>query len=451
MKKIALFSLMCCLGITNCFADMIYGVYFCREPNGATTVKEGNYSTSSVCEGWGLNDDGAESCQCQCTVDDNKKTKWKCNVKACKGQNNEGYYTLNKDKENNTGGKGVCEQQLKCVFEDGETLNLGEKREEDCDKAPDRSPFIENARTGKRCYRSCLEKNGTPHRFWSVKTCKDSTYNLIPFQSSEVAGYRPAVQGYKRCEKKSEPVKPGFCDKYKQWDKRYACCLAGKDTEWKGKDLSNDGTCVCKDGSKWEYNEKTKRGKCVANGTPVPPAAEEECVYEYDVTFVCKHGNETTTYHEQGSLPLKKTQMAGFDDCDEFNKRFSTDSDKWKELFGDLCNDNAESETPVVTPAPASSGPSDTEINNAQSTLKGFFDSAKKNASVWRTAEGNFNGARLASDITAGVVLGTVGGVVSGVVIKKNQVKKGFEALHCTVGGQKVAEWGDEFSVGLRR
>ncbi len=43
--------------------------------------------------------------------------------------------------------------------------------------------------------------------------------------------------------------------------------------------------------------------------------------------------------------------------------------------------------------------------------------------------------ARLASDLTAGVVLGTVGGVVSGVVIKKKQVEKGFDALHCTVGG----------------
>ncbi len=69
----------------------------------------------------------------------------------------------------------------------------------------------------------------------------------------------------------------------------------------------------------------------------------------------------------------------------------------------------------------------------------------------WKTADGKFNTTRLASDLTAGVVLGTVGGVVSGVVIKKKQVEKGFDALHCTVGGQKVADWGDEFSVGLQR
>ena len=68
-----------------------------------------------------------------------------------------------------------------------------------------------------------------------------------------------------------------------------------------------------------------------------------------------------------------------------------------------------------------------------------------------KDADGNFNTARLASDLTAGVVLGTVGGVVSGVVIKKKQVEKGFEALHCTVGGQKIADWGDTFEVGLQK
>ena len=35
-------------------------------------------------------------------------------------------------------------------------------------------------------------------------------------------------------------------------------------------------------------------------------------------------------------------------------------------------------------------------------------------------------------------------------VIKKNQVKTGFEDIQCTVGGQKVADWGDEFMVGIR-
>ncbi|MBO7656164.1 MAG: hypothetical protein J6S80_00345 [Alphaproteobacteria bacterium] len=69
--------------------------------------------------------------------------------------------------------------------------------------------------------------------------------------------------------------------------------------------------------------------------------------------------------------------------------------------------------------------------------------------SVWRNAEGKFNTARLASDSIAGVVLGTVGGIVTSKLVKKNQLKKGFEDLSCHVGGQRVADYGDSFRMGL--
>ncbi len=67
--------------------------------------------------------------------------------------------------------------------------------------------------------------------------------------------------------------------------------------------------------------------------------------------------------------------------------------------------------------------------------------------SKWRTADGEFNKARLASDLTAGVVLGTTGALVTSSVVKKKQVKEGFEALECTVGGQHVGDWGDVFRI----
>ena len=67
--------------------------------------------------------------------------------------------------------------------------------------------------------------------------------------------------------------------------------------------------------------------------------------------------------------------------------------------------------------------------------------------SKWRTAEGKFNYARLASDATAGVVLGTTGALVTASVIKKKQVEDGFESLECTVGGQHVGDWGDVFRI----
>ncbi|MFQ6760569.1 MAG: OmpA family protein [Alphaproteobacteria bacterium] len=77
-------------------------------------------------------------------------------------------------------------------------------------------------------------------------------------------------------------------------------------------------------------------------------------------------------------------------------------------------------------------------------------DSLVRGASVWKTDKGTFNYARLASDSIAGVVLGTAGGIITSNVVKKNQIKSGFEDVMCTVGGQNVANWGDEFRVGVR-
>jgi len=76
--------------------------------------------------------------------------------------------------------------------------------------------------------------------------------------------------------------------------------------------------------------------------------------------------------------------------------------------------------------------------------------SLASDASVWKTADGKFNVARLASDSIAGVVLGTAGGIITSNIVKKNQVKRGFDDVMCTVGGQSVADWGDEFRVGIR-
>ena len=72
------------------------------------------------------------------------------------------------------------------------------------------------------------------------------------------------------------------------------------------------------------------------------------------------------------------------------------------------------------------------------------------NISVWKNADGKFNTARLASDSIAGVVLGTAGGLITSNVVKKNQIENGFEDIKCTIGGQNVAAWGDQFRVGIQ-
>lgn len=90
----------------------------------------------------------------------------------------------------------------------------------------------------------------------------------------------------------------------------------------------------------------------------------------------------------------------------------------------------------------------ESRVASAMSVLNAFAASA--DVSVWKNAEGKFNGVRLASDSVAGVVLGTAGGLISNSLIKKSQTKKGFEDIHCTVGGQFVADYDDDFAVGIK-
>ncbi len=88
------------------------------------------------------------------------------------------------------------------------------------------------------------------------------------------------------------------------------------------------------------------------------------------------------------------------------------------------------------------------KIENVHSKLKRKQDSFK--ASAWKNAEGEFNTARLASDSIAGAAVGAVGGLLINKHVKKNQVEDGFEALGCSVRGEIVAGWGEEFSVGVK-
>lgn len=91
-----------------------------------------------------------------------------------------------------------------------------------------------------------------------------------------------------------------------------------------------------------------------------------------------------------------------------------------------------------------------TNITAIHSRLTTIHNSFRTEQSVWRDADGNFNTARLVSDSIAGVVLGTTGGLITSNIAKKNQVKNGFEDIKCTIGGQRVATWGDEFRVGIQ-
>ena len=217
---------------------------------------------------------------------------------------------------------------------------------------------------------------------------------------------------------------------------RLACCRAGSATRWNGSETS--GTCTCNNGTKWLYTAGDRTGQCVAQEQPVQPVqpvvpTTQQCWYSFSADVKCANGamiSKTSGFNVN-------TQMSS---CEEFTALYHSDQSYIMEMAEKYCRQHPE--LPVID---------DKAFNAAKDSINAFFGSAKSSASVWKNSEGKFNTARLASDLTAGVVLGTVGGVVSGVVIKKKQIEKGFEALHCTVGGQKVADWGDEFNIGLRR
>jgi hypothetical protein len=84
-------------------------------------------------------------------------------------------------------------------------------------------------------------------------------------------------------------------------------------------------------------------------------------------------------------------------------------------------------------------------VQTSMGVLNDFVATA--DVSVWVNKDGKFNVARLGTDIASGVVLGTVGGLVSNAIIKKNQMEKGMDGYYCTVGDDFVADYGDEFTI----
>ncbi len=226
-------------------------------------------------------------------------------------------------------------------------------------------------------------------------------------------------------------------DLYAGHPKRLACCKAGKNTKWTG-DIDN-GSCYC-----------------VVPETQLPDDTKTwnaaRCVEKSDVVAGCKY----TIACSKGismEINLSKEDLNGLT-CADFNKKFAGNADMAKKLADKNCSNDIQDDDADKLPKQEDAEEQRRKVERltkAKSNLDAFFSKVNSDKSVWKNADGSFNGVRLASDLTAGVVLGTVGGVVSGVLIKKSQVEKGFDALNCTINGQKVADWGDEFSVGLRR
>ncbi len=108
-----------------------------------------------------------------------------------------------------------------------------------------------------------------------------------------------------------------------------------------------------------------------------------------------------------------------------------------------------------ITPISLGVSTKDSNKNNKEISNKKIEELSNKiksglKVSVWKDKDGKFNKHRLLSDSIAGVVLGTAGGLITSTVMKKVQVKNSYEDIQCTINGQSVASYGDEFSVGIK-
>ncbi len=122
--------------------------------------------------------------------------------------------------------------------------------------------------------------------------------------------------------------------------------------------------------------------------------------------------------------------------------------DDLKEMVDKVCVESTVAPQPVEDNNAGNVANAKKRISKLHESLDSMRSGFKR--SVWRDKDGDFNTSRLLSDSIAGVVLGTAGGLITSNVVKKNQVEDGFEDIQCTIGGQVVATWGDEFRVGIQ-
>ena len=211
-----------------------------------------------------------------------------------------------------------------------------------------------------------------------------------------------------------------------------ACCdLHASVATWNGKN------CVCVDSTR-QFQIVNGKGACNVSGND---DAAYKCT-SLDMSLfssweaICKDSQVTLNLINELKLLCSKSDLT----TAAFNK-----------LSGEvsvMVQMNCQQTVVQPEPEPVIDNNSKNKIIAAGKVLDGV--AAGFDVSVWKNAQGEFNTARLASDSIAGVVLGTVGGVVTSSVMKKHQVEDGFEDLKCTIGGQTVAGWGDEFNVGIQ-
>ena len=239
------------------------------------------------------------------------------------------------------------------------------------------------------------------------------------------------------CVATSEPEPTDECAglQGKEWECCKAKTVKHQPVHWDKNANNGAGACLCENNKEYDWiNEKCPDG----DGGNVTPD-NKQCVYYFDGEIECN--GVKIKYEKKEPISREMVASLKLGNCEDqkiIDEKIKADKHYFDSLQAKWCKE--------IKPQN-----DDSKLKAAVSSMEAFFVTAEARPNVWKNAEGKFNTARLASDATAGVVLGTVGGIVSAKIIKKKQLEKGYDALNCTVGGQKVADYGDEFSVGMRR
>ena len=226
-------------------------------------------------------------------------------------------------------------------------------------------------------------------------------------------------------------------DKYNEC---VACChVASSVANWHG------DSCVCAqfpDQMKFIPNTNPKTGGvCLKSNDGLSEEDKDKLLelYECDPAMMAQL---TTTLQIQyaSNTTISGKILAIIQYC-EGNPNENTFIAMYNQLLALIDQENAAELNQRQTSSRRNIERAMSDIDSIRSTL---------DQSKWKNADGGFNTSRLLSDSIAGVVLGTASGLIVSHVVKKNQVENGFEDIQCTVGGQVVANWGDEFQVGIQ-
>lgn len=216
-------------------------------------------------------------------------------------------------------------------------------------------------------------------------------------------------------------------------DSAFSCPNGGSEKITSQKSCLDNSTFVCTDYA--QNRILCKCGICIENNREPEETYECEPAFLVKIDLWAKACKDETKYAEILALISRIKEYCSDDSRTE--EGFLNLSHALEALDPEKCAVDTYNMISQATQ----------KINAAVDSLRSYVSDL--DVSKWKTTDGKFNTARLASDSIAGVVLGTAGGLITSNVVKKHQVEDGFEDLQCVIGGQTVAGWGDEFTVGV--